>query len=159
MRRVVGMGSPLGDDQAGLEVARRLRIEQPETQVIEADRPGAGLVELLSDCDELTLVDAVQATRIGPGAERQPGRIVACPLRELRTKAWRPSSSHDLSLADVVELTAELGRLPVAADFIGIEIGDVDVSQFDASLSPAVDVAVNAVVRRLSREPGGERRT
>jgi hydrogenase maturation protease len=60
--RIIGIGSPFGDDAAGLEVARILaQAPQPNCEVIVADRPGANLLELLRGTDSAILIDAVRS--------------------------------------------------------------------------------------------------
>ena len=62
MIRIIGIGSPFGDDAVGLEVARILaEAPPPDCEVIAADRPGATLLELLDGAEAAILVDAVQS--------------------------------------------------------------------------------------------------
>ena len=49
--RIIGIGSPFGDDAAGLEIARVLaEAPPPNCEVIVADRPGMALVDLMEGC-------------------------------------------------------------------------------------------------------------
>jgi hydrogenase maturation protease len=60
--RIIGIGSPFGDDAVGLEVARRLaEAPPPNCDVVAADRPGTDLIELLRDIQGAILVDAVRS--------------------------------------------------------------------------------------------------
>jgi hydrogenase maturation protease len=50
--RIIGIGSPFGDDAVGLEVARILAGSQPrDCEVIASDRPGMALVDLLDGAE------------------------------------------------------------------------------------------------------------
>ena len=65
MIRIIGIGSPCGDDAVGLEVARILaQAPPPNCEVIVADRPGTNLIELLDDIEDAILVDAVDPGRL-----------------------------------------------------------------------------------------------
>ena len=62
MIRIIGIGSPFGDDACGLAAARRLAEEPPAgAEVVVADRPGAALIELLDGVDATILIDAVRS--------------------------------------------------------------------------------------------------
>ena len=57
MIRIIGIGSPFGDDAAGLEAARQLAADPPpDAEVVVADRPGAGLIDLFDGADALIIV-------------------------------------------------------------------------------------------------------
>jgi hydrogenase maturation protease len=120
--RIIGIGSPSGDDQAGwltidalldngLGAGGAIAIEKQ-------DRPGANLVSSLQGADWVILVDAMQG-------EGQAGRI----QRFDRTD-WpgygHGLSSHGLGVLDALALAQALGCLPPRLDLYGIEIGSVN---------------------------------
>jgi len=116
MIRIIGIGSPFGDDAAGLEAARRLAAAPPPgTEVIAADRPGSDLIELIDGAEATILIDAVQS-----GAT--PGTLHDIDLRDLPAAGVRLVSSHDLGVADAVQLAAALGKAPLRGRLLGIEI-------------------------------------
>ena len=110
--RIVGCGRwSMGDDQAGLVAAERLRRRGlPQTRVVLDESPGSGLADLNGDNAELLIViDAARAdgrhragslTRIDYGAS---------PPR-LRAKA--PCGTHTLGVEAGLELARTLGVLP-----------------------------------------------
>ena len=62
MIRIIGIGSPFGDDRAGLEVAVRMAAAPPDgVEVIVADRPGTDLVGMLRGAEAVIVVDAVRS--------------------------------------------------------------------------------------------------
>lgn len=110
--RVLGVGSPAGDDQAGW-----LTIDALLGSGLDAcklDRPGANLVSLLEGVGHVILIDAMQ----GGGA---PGQI-----RRFGRHDWRGYgrglSSHGFGVLDALSLAEALGCLPERLDLYGIEI-------------------------------------
>jgi hydrogenase maturation protein HypF len=121
--RIIGIGSPFGDDAAGLETARML-AEAPPTncEVIAADRPGTTLLDLLEDVDAVILIDAVRS-----GAP--PGTIHDISFDELARSAARFVSSHDFGVAAAIQLARKLGRGPSLGRIIGIEIAPANAAR------------------------------
>jgi len=122
--RILGIGSPAGDDQAGwltvdaLEASGVSRRFAPG-QITSArlDRPGAGLISLLENTAWVILVDAMQSN--GKAGE----------IRSLNLEDWAAYShglsSHGFGVLDALSLARELGNLPPRLDLYGIEIGSV----------------------------------
>ncbi len=116
MIRIIGIGSPFGDDAAGLEVARILaQAPPPNCEVIVADRPGANLLELLRGTDSAILIDAVRS-------EASPGTLHELSFDELGRCEANFVSSHDLGVAAAVQLARKLGCAPAQGRMLGIEI-------------------------------------
>jgi hydrogenase maturation protease len=116
--RILGIGSPSGDDQAGwlaVDALLAQGAQRDEGVVIEKlDRPGATLVALLQDVEQAILIDAMQCGG-------QPGSI-----KRFDQQDW-PSyrqglSSHGLGVLDALLLARELGSLPPRLKLYGIEI-------------------------------------
>ncbi len=143
MIRIIGIGSPFGDDAVGLEVARILaQAPPPNCEVIIADRPGATLMELLDGADSAILVDAVRS-----GAP--PGVVHELGLDELdRCCAVRLVSSHDLNVVAAVQLARKLGRAPSRGRVIGLEIAPADGPRL-CVLSGRAREAMSRVVERV----------
>ena len=142
MIRIIGIGSPFGDDAAGLEVARMLAEAPPSNcEVIAADRPGAALVDLLEGANAAILIDAVRS-----GAP--PGTIHEFAFDELDHCPARLVSSHDLGVAAAVQLAQKLGRAPSVGWVIGIEIAPASTPQL-CRLSPQTREAVRRAVERV----------
>jgi hydrogenase maturation protease len=148
--RVIGVGSPFGDDAAGLEAARRLAgAPPPGCEIVIADRPGVGLIELLDAAGAVVVIDAVQT-----GAP--PGTLHDLELGRVGRVRPSPGSSHGLGVAEAVRLAAQLGRAPARGRFLGIEIGLPTDPSPDLT-APVRDGVARAVrrVRWWARRPGG----
>ena len=142
MIRIIGIGSPFGDDAAGLEIARMLAEAPPSNcEVIVADRPGAALVDLLEGANAAILIDAVRS-----GAP--PGTIHEFAFDELDRCPARLVSSHDLGVAAAVQLAQKLGRAPSVGWVIGIEIAPASTAQL-CRLSPQTREAMRRAVERV----------
>ena len=113
--KVIGLGSPNGDDEVGLAVARELARESLPggAAAVVCDRPGIDLLEQLEGLDAAVLVDALR-----PGAS--PGSVrVLSPAQLARGPAL---SSHALGVADALALGAALGRSLPALRIVAVEL-------------------------------------
>ena len=116
--RILGIGSPSGDDQAGwLTVDALLAAGLDGIEVEKLDRPGASLISLLENASWVILIDAMQGD--GPLGE----------ILRFDQKDW-PSycdglSSHGFGVLAALTLARELGSLPPRLDLYGIGIGPV----------------------------------
>ena len=134
MTRVIGLGSPFGEDRAGWLVIDRLHGRVPESvELIALDRPGAALVNWMRACEHLVLIDAVLAPE-------KCGTYALLAMDEL----VQPSavSGHMLNLAETVALAQALGQSPKKMDVYGINISNLE----DISKS------VSDCATRLSRQ-------
>jgi hydrogenase maturation protease len=147
--RVVGLGSPAGDDALGWEVVGRLREQVGDVDGIEfhrAEGPGR-LLDLVDGRGTLVLIDAARSGAPAgtihhlawPGASLEPGLS---------------ASTHGLDPAAALWLAAALGLLPAQVHVFGVEAAEVGPA---AGLSPAVAGALPEVVRQVGdalRSPG-----
>jgi hydrogenase maturation protease len=143
MIRVIGLGSPFGDDRAGWELVASLRGRVPAAvDLVALDRPGAALVNWIEGVDWLVLVDAYLArNELGHYRRLDPAAV---PPREL---AW---NSHALDLHVALALGRQLGLAPARLDVYAIAIDDPGV----ASRSAEVASAVRQLAGRLAAELG-----
>ncbi len=111
----------------------------PNSEVILADRPGAGLVELLEGAEAVILIDAMHS-----GA--RPGTIREFAFDEL-PGAMRLVSSHDLGVAAAIRLAQKLGRGPSVGKVIGIEIAPTSTEHFSELGDQMRDVLAQAAAR------------
>lgn len=151
--RVVGVGSPHGDDAVGWQVIRQL--QQPGDQGW-ASPPGAiefhlvtggqQLLDLLDGRGTLVLVDALLAT---PTLVNEAASIQRLEWPDSRLNVLRPGTTHQLGPAETLELAAALGLLPPR-----VVIWAVTGAVFDpqANLSPTVIAALPLLVQRLAAE-------
>lgn len=137
--RIFGIGSPLGDDQAGwltIDALLARGMGGDEMVIEKLDRPGANLIPLLDDAGWVILVDAMRSGN-------QPGCIKRFDARDWPAYG-RGLSSHGLGVLDALLLARALGGLPPRLDLYGIEIGP-------AGPGDKVGNAVQAAIRRLAR--------
>jgi hydrogenase maturation protease len=144
---VIGLGNDdRGDDRSGLEVARALRRRLAgSARVEECVSGGVALLELWRDSDRVVVVDAVRSGappgtvhRLDPGGDLAPG---------FRTG----TSTHGLSLGEVIGLARGLGRLPRHLVVYGIEGANFGVGD---ELTPSVAQGVKEATERITLELG-----
>lgn len=120
--RIIGVGSPFGDDSIGFEAVEAIAASGllqrfPDLSITTTccDRPGSRLVALLEGADVAIVVDATRSGAV-PGTIRcwDGGEIAAtAPLL----------SSHGLGVAEALALGRALDALPPRVIVCGIEIG------------------------------------
>ena len=142
---VIGLGHPgRHDDALGLEAIDRLapRLEG-RADARRCSSEGTELLDLWEGRELVVVVDAVRSgSPPGTAFRLEAGeRPLAAP--------FAPSSTHGLSIADVVELGRSLGRLPRRLVVYGIE-GE----RFEPGigLSPRVAVALERTVGEILGE-------
>ena len=140
---LIGVGNGWrGDDGAGLAVARRVRELAPDgVEVREVEGDATALVEAWSGADHVVVVDAAQSDAAAGTVQRFDARAQPLPVRSLR------SSTHAFGVADAVELSRALGRLPDRLDVYAIEGASFTAGE---SLSRAVERAVASLASELS---------
>jgi len=145
--RILGIGSPSGDDQAGwLTVDALLAggIRTGAALLIEKlDRPGANLIALFERASWVILIDAMQSG--GP-----PGVI-----RHFDQEGWpdygHGLSSHGLGVLAALSLARELGSLPLRLDLYGIEISSANPNE---NPDDRIQAAARQLARRIAAELG-----
>lgn len=136
--RILGIGSPAGDDQAGWLVVDALQDARQEgVDLDKLDRPGASLIPLFAGVSRLILIDAMRA-----GGQ-------AGDIRRFASEDWpaygQGLSSHGFGVLDALLLARELDALPARVDLYGIEIGTACLSE-----------TATAPVRHAARQLAGE---
>jgi len=141
--RVVGCGSPRGDDAVAWEVIRRLGGAGLDDRVeLHAVEGGHQLLDRLDGRGTLLLIDAISSV-VGPGT------IHRFDWPDLPIESLRPGSTHDLGPGEALRLAAPLGLLPPRVIVWGVEAACFDAR---TGLSPAVAAAVPELVRRIAEE-------
>jgi hydrogenase maturation protease len=140
--RIIGIGSPFGDDRLGWVVAERLRAHPAiralggEVEVLTADRPGPRLIELWRGAASVILVDAVRS-----GAA--PGTLFRLDADEAMALG-AGASSHGFGMGETLLLARTLGALPPRLSLLGAEAAET--ATCGESLSAAVAAALPALV-------------
>jgi hydrogenase maturation protease len=149
--RIIGIGSPHGDDRIGWDVIEALRkdplLRRFRSEAIVADccaGPGGRLIALLADADFGILIDAMRS-RSPPGTVRRlaPDDIV------LAEPAPGPVSCHGFGLGQALALARVLGTLPSRLAVFGVELGQTRPGD---GLSASVRAAIPAVVKLVMDE-------
>jgi hydrogenase maturation protease len=144
---VSGIGNPwASDDGIGPELVRRLQTKnhRPAGVTFVTLTQPMDLLDLIEECDVLMVVDAVVS-----GA---PPGTVHCQVwlpGLLSAKGVERASSHGLGVHEVLNLAAQLGRLPAQVILWGVEVASTEPGQ---GLSPDATAAVPTLVERLDRE-------
>ena len=146
--KVLGIGSPFGDDQAGWKVIESLKQQialpshSAQYVMIEShDRPGIRLVELMCKADTVFLIDAIQSNKeIGTIHQLKKNDIV---------ESENQFSTHGIGVLQALRLGCALNALPKNILFYGIEI---DTIVLDSTLSPQVQIAVENLAAQLKNE-------
>jgi hydrogenase maturation protease len=145
---LIGIGNQFrGDDAAGLEVARRLRLTGPPgVTILEQEGEPTSLIEAWSEVEEALVIDAVSSGSLPGTIHRFEGTAEPLPA-----ELFRPST-HAMGLAEAVELGRELNRLPARLVIYGIEGESFEAGK---GLTRVVQDAVAQLVMDLYHELSG----
>ena len=120
MIRIIGIGSWFDDDAIGWQCLDTLKpglLALPiPVEILYCASPGTQLIHQLQATDTTLLVDALQD-------DNQVARVVPVDAGDLQDAD--ALSSHDISVAHVLQLAASLKRLPARLHILGIGI-DID---------------------------------
>lgn len=136
------MGNPFrSDDRAGLEVARRIKSHSnDQVTVLECTGNPLALLDLWNGYEEVLLADAI-ASKSKPGTFQ----VINVAQQTIPSGLFN-TSSHNLGVAEAIEMARSLGRLPKQLWIYGIEGKNFEHSN---ALSPYMDRAIEAVVREI----------
>ncbi len=140
---ILGCGNRLrGDDAAGIVAAEQLRA----LGVPARDSSGetSELIEAWSAADDVVVIDAVAT-----GAP--PGTVHVWDGHEPLTFGRASGSSHGFGVAEAIELSRALNRLPEKLTVYGIEGARFEMG---SSLSAEVEWGVKQVVTRIAGQLG-----
>ena len=146
---VIGVGNPFRcDDLAGLEVARRLKPHSNDrVTVLEFSGNPIALLDLWNGYDDVLLVDAVSS-------KSDPGTVqIINAVQQTIPSGLFNTSTHNLGVAETIEMARCLGRLPEQLLIYGI--AGVNFEQGTA-LSPQLNRAIEWVVQEIIFRIGGE---
>ncbi|WP_051409318.1 hydrogenase maturation protease [Syntrophorhabdus aromaticivorans] len=153
---VIGLGNPiLGDDAAGIWVAREILCREeplPNVDVVEACAGGLDLLDLMEGYGSVIIADAIQT------AETKTGAIYELALDDLGAinYSW---NQRNLNLRSTIDLGRRIGyAVPEHITIYGI--GIVGAYTFSETLSKEVGEAVHflaeLIIERIP-ESGVER--
>jgi hydrogenase maturation protease len=142
--RIIGVGSPHGDDALAWEVVAQLRGRLGELPGIECHVVCGGqrLLDLLDGKGSVLLIDALAGAA-------EPGVVQRFDWPDPRLEMLQPGSTHGLRPAEALQLAAALGVLPRKVVIFGIH---VNTCKAGAGLSAAVAAALPQVSERIAAE-------
>jgi hydrogenase maturation protease len=145
---VIGAGNPYrGDDAVGAVFLRRIRDRLPAQAVgVRSGEEPIAMIEAWGRAEAAFVVDAMHSQSCSERVIRFEAHSKAIPA-----EAWR-SSTHAIGVAEAIELSRTLGRLPPRVVVYGIRGDHFDHGQ---ELSPEVDAACDTVVERVLEEIRG----
>ena len=143
--RVLGIGSPFGDDQLGWEVVKLLEqfpdlnpFIPGQLQLIYCDRPGMYLLELMRGANTIFLIDAVKTGSVCGTLHRFKNQEIEA--------VNSPLSSHALGIAYAIKMGRALDELPPNVILYGMEIGDI---YYQSSLADPIMKAVKVLSKQI----------
>jgi len=139
--RIVGIGSPHGDDAIGWQVVAELERALPARTGFEYHRVDGGqrLLDLLDGAGSLILIDALAGDDV-------PGTMLRFVWPEECVESLRPGSTHDLGPAAALKLAECLGTAPAMILVYGIAAAGFHPGE---SLSPELVRAIPEIVNKL----------
>lgn len=141
--RILGIGSPFGDDQLGWHTIDALKTLTDKIDIIleKLDRPGTQLLEYMQGAEYVYLIDAIQSAQ-------PPGTLHRIENQNIE-KTQTPISSHNIGLAETITLGRTLHCLPPHLVLYGIELESI---QTLTSLSKPVQAAIPRLAQQLASE-------
>ncbi|MGA3167731.1 MAG: hydrogenase maturation protease [Terriglobia bacterium] len=135
--RVLCLGNELlADDALGLVAAEELRRRFPHLDVVFTTDSGFHLLDYLSDCTLLVVVDSIQTGQV-PG-----GTLLVFPNADIQSPSG--PSPHYVGLFETLQLGRKL-VLPVPEEVIILAVEAVDCLTLGGEMHPAVKSAVGLV--------------
>lgn len=142
---VIGVGNEFrGDDAVGIHFARHLKaLNIPTITILESFGEGVELMDLWDGATQLFICDAVCS-------DSPPGTIhVMEPNKETIPAHFFNYSTHAFSLAEAIEMSRALGKLPGQVRIYGIE-GESFAAGLQ--LSTVVQTSLAKVVGMVKKE-------
>ena len=150
--KIIGIGQMMrGDDAVGLWVVDawaekyHQTVSHPLVSVDYQPLPGLALLDQISGCQQVILVDAVLE---GPGI--QPGAPLHLAPEDLASFHRGSRSAHGWGVAESLKLADTLGRKDMPEEIIILGIGGEQVD-LGADLSPEVAASMPRIVEALNQ--------
>lgn len=149
--RILGIGSPFGDDQVGFAVVNALEQStaiQPlipkQVQLYSCDRPGTYLLTLMHGASTVFLIDAIQTgAPIGSIHRFCKEDIITHPTT---------LSTHAIGLADTIQIGAAISLLPQNIVLYGIEIGRQTEYRLQLTVSETIAQAIQQLCLLITED-------
>lgn len=136
--RIIGIGSPLAGDEAGMQLVDRLRQDvawqtRDEIDWVVLERPGATLLQYLNGVETVCLIDALDS-------DDHHG-VVRIKAESLLAETGS-FSSHQFGVAETLQLANTLQQLPARLLIYGIASGALSKSFDELSAMLKRDLAI-----------------
>lgn len=146
--RIIGIGSPFGDDRLGWVAADMLKhspvldeLPAGMVSISVCDRPGPLLFQEWNPADRVILIDAVRS-------DAAAGTLHELNMNDIQIQNAQ-LSSHGFGVAETLALAGSLEQLPSWIELFGIE---ADADHTGDDLSPSVRSTLARLVRRIETE-------
>ncbi len=141
---IIGIGNAYrSDDAAGILIVRQLKtMGLKNAEIIEHNGEGTTLMDCWQPDGRVVIVDAVSSGAAAGTVHHIDARKQTIPSHLFSC------STHNLGLAEAVELARSLDRLPRSLEIIGIEGKSFDPGE---ALSAEVEQSMAAVVAELTQ--------
>ena len=141
--RIVGLGSPHGDDRAGWEAVAALAAASlpPRLELRTCATPATDLIPALRGATRAVLVDAVAGAPTGTVLRGGRGHLAA---------GRAALSSHGVTIDTLLDLAEVCGALPAELVWVGVTI-DAKRCRSEA-MSAAVEAALPALAQAALEE-------
>jgi hydrogenase maturation protease len=140
--RILAVGSPYCDDQAGWQALERLRLEHLPGVEMTALATPVEILDYLQGCRVLVILDACHSGS-------PPGSILRLSWPLTAADGPHRTSSHGLDVVAMIALAEALGMALPPITLLGIEMGEHELT---ADLSPAVRDGLPELCRRALDE-------
>lgn len=137
--RILGLGSPHGDDRAGWRLIQMLEGQLPANARAIAIKAPIELLDHLAACERLIVVDACRTGRT-------PGTVTRIEWPDDRISVHHHRGTHNLDLDRALRLARQLDKLPTEVILFGIEI---EACRPGTSLSGKVEQALDDLRRQV----------
>jgi len=145
---IIGVGNEFrSDDRAGIVVSKKIKEKiGNKAKVIQHDGDGASLIDMWKNAGKVILVDAVSYGAV-------PGKIhFVDAARNQLPKEIKHHSSHLFGIADAVETSRVLKKLPPVFHIYGIEGKSFkNGTEMSREVINAVNRVVNKIINDLSK--------
>jgi hydrogenase maturation protease len=140
--RVIGVGTPHGDDAIGLTAIRLLRTRQIGAELYEADS-GQRLLDFLDPSASLIIIDALKTS------DYSAGTIYRANWPDCRLESLCSTSTHGLGVSEALKLADALGQLPQEVVIFAVAI---EQARPNSAQNPQVVAALHELLRRIEKE-------
>jgi hydrogenase maturation protease len=142
MIRIIGIGSPFGDDRAAWEVIAELAGNQlQQVDLVTLNQPGAGLINWFDGVERLILVD----TLLSP----EPAPAFLCIDPEALAAGTSRLSSHGQQLRETLALATTLNCLPARTEIYAVALPDVDPENLNLATVQAAHALAQHLAARI----------